>query len=143
MNFSADVLKLNPELATPGRPVTYRVKHERVLKASDVGGAAGSLFDSQLECDFYAELLARGLIVCPHPFTLHMPGGVDYTPDFMAWFADKLWPAVYEVKGSGKAKNARDSRTRFRIAAGLYPCFTWVWVTRSPRGAWIEKFQRS
>lgn len=140
MTYSADVLKLNPELA---QATAYRVKAERVLKLGDG-------FDSQLERDFNAELLARGCTVRREGWTFHLPGGVDYTPDFVAWetpgvryhtgvnLLGDLAVTIYEVKGDLKQKNARDSRTRFKIAAGLYPCFTFVWVTRNTRGQWRE-----
>jgi hypothetical protein len=130
MTYSQDVLKLNPEL-TPAR-ATYRVQPERVLKASDG-------FDSQLERAFDAELRARGYEVRPHGWTFHLPGGVDYTPDFIAWYPYQVTVHVYEVKGSMKQHNARDSRTRFKVAAGLYPQLTFVWVTRDRAGQWIEK----
>ena len=150
MTFSADVLKLNPELVVGG--VAYQVKSERVLKLTDG-------FDSQLERDFDIELRARGWTVRPHGWTFHLPGDVNFTPDFIAWSEKDMYirfyysvgkrqssacrsirgPLVYEVKGSNQAKNARDSRTRFKIAAGLYPCFTFVWVTRDQAGRWIEK----
>ncbi len=127
MTYSADVLALNPELA--GR-TAYRVRPERVIKLADG-------YDSQLERDWNVELHTRVLEVRPHGWTFHLPGGVDYTPDFIAW--DYLGHiTVYEVKGDLKQKNARDSRTRFKIAAGLYPCLTFIWVTRDRNGRWIE-----
>ena len=142
MTYSTDVLKLNPELAGS---VAYRVKAERVLKLTDG-------FDSQLERDFNDELTARvQWDVRPHGITFHLPGGVDYTPDFVAWDTPTIrhnktvtlignsTVRVYEVKGDLKQKNARDSRTRFKIAAGLYPCFTFVWVQRDRSGQWVEQ----
>ena len=131
--MSDDVRKLNPELS--GKPVTYRQKPERLHLAGGDG------FDSDLERAWDAELRARGLEVRPHGFTFHLPGGVDYTPDSIAWALYGL-PRVYEVKGNMRQKNARDSRTRFKVAAGLYPCFEWIWVTRSRSGAWIERKMR-
>lgn len=130
LQFSDDVLKLNPDLKPA---TTYRTKAERTLKATDLDG-----YDSLLERAFDRELTARAVPHVLHPFTFHLPGGVDYTPDFIGFVADDL-PAVYELKGHSKMKNARDSRTRFRIAAGLHPWARFVWVTRSDTGQWIEK----
>jgi len=145
--FSADVLKLNPALAN-AKKVTYRIKRERLLKQSDLDG-----FDSQLERDFAAELSARqGWTVRHHGWTFHLPGGVDYTPDFIAWHTPETrfqsltlvgcrTVRVYEVKGA-HVKNTRDSRTRFRLAAGLYPACEFYWVTRTSGGKWVEKVYR-
>ncbi len=137
MNFSEDVLRLNPELAQLSQ-MDYRTPSDR-LSITDG-------FDSQLERDFYAELIARGYAVQLHGWTFHLPGGVDYTPDFIAWrtsehsreaFDPRLM--IYEVKGHSKQKNARDSRTHFKIAAGLYPVCEFYWVTRDDAGRWIIK----
>lgn len=133
--MSDDVLKLNPELET-ARQVKYKAT-ERILKLYDS-------FDSDLEREYYAELMARGFEVRAHGWTFHLPGGVDYTPDFIAWRMPQhpLSPEwsimVFEVKGNMRQKNARDSRTRFKIAAGLYPAMPFYWVTRSRPGAWRE-----
>ncbi len=131
LTFSTDVLALNPGLAAEARGVrvAYRAKPERLL--IDDG------FDSQLERDWCDELRARGYEVRPHGWTFHLPGSVDYTPDFIAWGMDGQM-SIYEVKGNLRQKNARDSRTRFKIAAGLYPSFRFVWVTRDRAGAWHE-----
>lgn len=132
MNFSEDVLKLNPDLRREAR--AYLPERKRLL--IDDG------FDSDLERDFNAELLARGWEVRPHGWTFHLPGGVDYTPDFIAWrsedYLERRHVMVYEVKGNMRQKNARDSRTRFKIAAGLYAVLEFYWVTRDRGGRWIE-----
>ena len=91
-----------------------------------------------LEVQFDAELTRRSTPHVLHPFTFHLPGGVDYTPDFIAFTTDEL-PTIYELKGSDQMKNARDSRTRFRIASGLHTWARFVWVTRDASGQWIEK----
>jgi hypothetical protein len=140
MTYSDDVLALNPQLS-------------RESVSTDG-------FDSNLERAFDAELRARGFEVRPHGWTFHLPGSVDYTPDFVAWSGARpiyiltayrigkqrnnhlkhlSGMMVYEVKGSMKQHNARDSRTRFKVAAGLYPQLTFVWVTRDRAGQWIEK----
>lgn len=134
LTLSDDVRKLNPDLAG-AQAVTYRQRPERWHGAPDG-------FDSDLEREWNVELHARGLEVRPHGLTFHLPGGVDYTPDSIAWHPYQQDVRVYEVKGNLRQKNARDSRTRFKIAAGLYPCFTWIWVTRDRAGRWIEKEMR-
>lgn len=45
---------------------------------------------------------------------------VTYRPDFVLYLPSGRFEVI-EVKGSWRAKNARDSRTRLRIAAGRYP----------------------
>lgn len=134
-SFSEDVLRLNPALAG-GRAVTYRAKTDRMPTVSDG-------FDSQLERDYNLELRTRpGWRVQAHGWTFHLPGGVDYTPDFIVWDGCRNWSAtVYEVKGA-HVKNTRESRAKFKIAAGLYPWLTFVWVTRTEAGRWIETVYR-
>lgn len=106
MNFSDDVLKLNPGLA---QSAAYRVKAERVIKLTDG-------FDSQLERDYASELNSLGYTVMREGWTFHLPGGVDYTPDFVAWMSESIGYHtglrlignrkifVYEVKGNLKQK---------------------------------------
>lgn len=133
MVFSEDVIALNPEL---GRQISAKIKEPR--RSKPVAGG----YDSVLELDYDTELTARGWPHVLHPFTYHLPGGVDYTPDFVAWYVTPVGivqTCVIEVKGSNSAKNARDSRTRFRIAAGLHPYAIFLWVVRAKSGEWIEK----
>jgi hypothetical protein len=102
--------------------------------------AYGETFDSLLEVDF-AHTLERwrkeGKIDSwlYHPLRFRLAPNVTYTPDFLAFSdTDTLsgapCRAMYEVKGSWKAKGARDSRTRLKIAAHLYQWFNWYGVTR-------------
>jgi len=135
------IIDLNPEYqALLAKPIKVKERS----KLSNPGG-----FDSPLEADWDAELTARGLAHLAHPFTFHLPGGVDYTPDQIAWPSrtddnHQVWigqATVYEVKGE-YVKNTRDSRTRFRIAAGLHPYLRFAWVTRSRGGTWREKVYR-
>lgn len=133
MTYSRDLLDRNPEFAALlEKHAAYRVKADQPVKATDG-------YDSQLERDYAAELIARGLGYVAHPFTVHLPGGVDYTPDFITWeYSAGMVISLIECKGSMRQRNARDSWTRFRIAAGLFPCFRWTWVQRG-RGQWSEK----
>jgi hypothetical protein len=142
--MSDDTRRRNADLLQRegSRPIEHRARPERLLNLDDG-------FDSDLERDFYVELRARGYLKVMRcnkkdsGWTIHLPGSVDYTPDFIAWHEFQNDVRVYEVKGSDEQKNARDSRTRFRIAAGLFPCFVWVWVTRTQAGRWIEKEYRA
>ena len=120
--MSDDVLKLNPELAGKSL-LSLNLKRPR-----------SDQFRSQLEADYAAELTARGLHWLYEPVTFHLPGGVSYTPDFVV--IDHPLTFI-EVKGSMRQKNARDSRTRFKICSGLWPAFRWEWVTRFD-GCWNE-----
>jgi hypothetical protein len=127
--FSTDVLALNPELHTSDHA---KVTHRNQLPRSE--------FDSQLEADYCTELKARELTVVVHGLTFNLPGGVKYTPDLIAWDSSAR-VFVIEVKGDLHQKNARDSQTRFRIAAGLYAGspLTFIWVTRRKNGEWHEQ----
>ena len=58
-----------------------------------------------------------------------VPGG-RYTPDFEAWLEDGTTVYV-EVKGSKRQKGYRDSRSKLRAAAEVYPMFTWIQVVES------------
>lgn len=86
----------------------------------------------------------------PHTFNLtpHLIGPpVTYTPDFGALMRGEIegprvgaarsprW-CLFEVKGSWKAKNARDSRTRLRVAAALFPWFRWFAVDSDTGRRW-------
>jgi hypothetical protein len=84
--------------------------------------------------------------------TFVLPGGVRYTADFL-WepgSGDFMLPdsrrIVEEVKFDWATKNARDSRTRLRIAAALFPEFEFRAVSRPPadpgsrrRVGWLEE----
>lgn len=68
------------------------------------------------------------------PFSLWLPGRVRYTPDFLVWYTDGRIELI-EVKGW--SKNLRDGKTRYKIAAAMFPCFTWRMVARKGHG-WEE-----
>jgi len=67
------------------------------------------------------------------PMSFHLPGKIRFTPDFLVLNGNGL--TFYEVKGY--SPNRRDGITRLKMAAALFPCFTWVLVTRE-KGAWNE-----
>lgn len=57
-----------------------------------------------------------------HPFSMWLPGKVRYTPDFLIQYHGHL--QMVEIKGW--SKNLRDGMTRLKIAASIFPCFTWT-----------------
>lgn len=71
------------------------------------------------------------------PWSMWLPGGIRYKPDFLVVFPDGLEqkPKLVEVKGW--SKNLRDGKTRYAIAAALFPCFDWAMVKRKNHG-WEE-----
>lgn|SRR5574340_836437 len=100
--------------------------------------ALAPTFDSQLEADrahyLYGLQLAGDVkVYVHHPFPVPLAKkGLSYTPDFLVWWADGRI-TVEEVKGSLKQKNARDSRSRLKMAADKFPMFEWQLVMRVRR----------
>ena len=99
---------------------------------------------NKLEADFSNEL-GMNPDLSWHGFEkikLWLGDGVWWTPDFAAKYRVVAGGNLffYEVKGSWKAKNQRDARTRIKIAASMYPQFTFIGVTRV-EGEWrYEEF---
>ena len=58
-----------------------------------------------------------------------------YKPDFMIQRVGRSMLEMVEVKGW--SRNLRDGITRYKIAASLFPCFTWKMVKRKGHG-WEE-----
>lgn len=56
-----------------------------------------------------------------HPFTMRLPGGTRYTPDFLVQHHGHI--QVVDVKGYHK--NIREAMLRIKIAASIYTCYTW------------------
>lgn len=66
-------------------------------------------------------------------FTVHLPGA-KYTPDFMHLLEDGAVVFV-EVKGSTFQPSFRDSKSKIRAAATLYPFFHWYMAFQA-KGGW-------
>lgn len=130
--LSADTVRENLDLLADleQHAVVYQVKGEKVLRVSDG-------FDSQLERDYADELSARGVKWHLHGLKFSLGMGVWYTPDFDFVDADGV-TVIVELKGHKQQKNARDSRTRWKVAAAYYPQFRWQWVERKA-GRWITE----
>ncbi len=100
-------------------------KHRSV--AGSKPAPAPTKFDSKWE-ERYAKVLAMeqatGTIerFWYHPFSMWLPGKVRYTPDFLIQYPGHL--QIVEIKGW--SKNLRDGMTRLKIAASIFPCYTWT-----------------
>ena len=157
-----DLTALSPKhRAIATRLLAHKKRSEAKVEARLLGGPK---YDSQLEADFASFLRAltrssgrlsdgSGVLEWKyHPMRFRLAPGLSYTPDFgavvkpripAAWEDGKVigttWGTpryrLFEVKGSWKAKNARESRVRLKIAAHLFGFFEWVAVTRE-RGSW-------
>lgn len=70
------------------------------------------------------------------PLSIWLPGQVRYKPDFMIQrVGSRSMLELVEVKGW--SRNLRDGITRYKIAAAVFPCFTWKMVKRKGHG-WEE-----
>jgi hypothetical protein len=94
-------------------------------------------FDSKLEIQYADQLEAYRMIGridlwMYHPVRVRLAHGCTYTPDFGIRIQNEF--VLVETKGSWKAKNARDSRTRLQIAQEFFPWWVWVDVTKDKHG---------
>ena len=102
-------------------------------------------YDSKWEAAYHAKLqleIHAGLVkqVWLHPFSLWLPGGVRYKPDFMVQYPLGLERSLEIIEVKGWSKNRRDGITRLKIAAALFPCFVWRMVYRVKGGAWDGEY---
>lgn len=84
----------------------------------------------------------------PQPFAFRLPGWSNtYRPDFLVQYPYAGPLEIVEIKAGWKDKNGTvkagwkgDGRAKFKTAAGLYPCFSWVarWYDTSER-TWKEE----
>jgi hypothetical protein len=102
------------------------------------------LYDSKWEETYAAELVLRkhaGLIrnYWYHPFSMWLPGGIRYKPDFMIEYPLGLEKRLEIVEVKGWSKNLRDGMTRLKIAAAIFDCYTWTLVKKRKGGGWDEE----
>ncbi len=108
-------------------------------------------FDSKTE-QVFAEVGAtllgahfgkRIVVVEYHPLAFMLPGG-RYSPDFI-FVAEDGRATFVECKGTDKARNYRDARSKLRAAASRFPYFTFVearWPDQRRKLAWeIEEIK--
>ena len=78
--------------------------------------------------------------------TFHM-GAVKYTPDFnlVLWNTDMELDDTklvnVEVKGSKKQRGYDQTRAKLKIAAGMYPEYTWIEVVVDAREKVFDSFE--
>ena len=74
------------------------------------------------------------------PFSLWLPGKVRYKPDYLIQYPDGLEQRLEIVEIKGWSRNLRDGMTRLKIAAALFPCFTWRLVRRTRNGSFDGEY---
>lgn len=117
--------------------ITYATKRERLQRDKS---ARTDGYRSQLEADYAAYLSALGLSFHYEILNINIGEDLAYTPDFDFNDVDGVFTVV-ELKGNRKMKNARDSLTRFKVAASMYPRWRWQWIERGPGGEWLVKYE--
>lgn len=144
-----DLKSLSPQhQADIARVAKRSANHQRPRQAKVECVAGGVEYDSGMEARYatYLETLARtggrleGQWLVDwdyHPLRFSLAPGLTYTPDFGVIVDDGEGTRHYrllEVKGSWKAKNARESRVRLVVAAHRFPFFEWRAVTEDRDG---------
>jgi hypothetical protein len=73
------------------------------------------------------------------PFSLWLPGKVRMKPDFLVQYPLGMERSLQIVEVKGWSRNRRDGMTRLKIAAALFPCFTWTLAYKVKGGGWMEE----
>jgi hypothetical protein len=73
------------------------------------------------------------------PFSIWLPGKVRYKPDFLVQYPLGMERSLQIVEVKGWSRNRRDGLTRLKIAAALFPCFTWTLAYKVKGGGWMEE----
>ena len=94
-------------------------------------------YASKLELEKHAGLIKAWWY---EPFSLWLPGKVRYKPDFLIQYPDGLEQRLEVIEVKGWSKNRRDGMTRLKIAAAIFPCFTWRLVYRTKGGGWDGEY---
>lgn len=112
--------------STPIKKVTVKKQYRSKLETA---------FARQLELEVVAGVVTAWWY---EPFSMWLPGKVRYKPDFMIQYSDHRQIEIIEVKGW--SKNRRDGMTRLKVASSIFPCFTWMLISKSAFGDW-EKLE--
>lgn len=134
-----DVLGKNREpRVSPARSTETRDSlSTEAQRASPEGSATNGM--NKTEARFKREVLddlSGVLFVSYEAIKLRLADRTWYTPDFIVWMKDGN-DRAYEVKGSWKAPHQEDSRVKLKVAAELYPQFTFfAAVPNRDTGGW-------
>lgn len=138
------MVKVSPQLAASNP------EWQAIVEAARAGEGPGQAAEepkrrrgvpNKTEQRFRREVLeprygGKGNHIAFEPLTFHLPGGIRYTPDFLLRKHCGLM-RFYECKGSWKSKNARDSKTRLKVTAGLYPWWEFYAAHYERDNGWI------
>lgn len=75
-------------------------------------------------------------------FTLRLPGGSAYTPDFTIWAANMLFRVV-EVKGPYRLKSAGRSHIVFIECIAAFPNITFRFAQKTPDGWEVHEYKHA
>lgn len=116
-----------------GKPKAASKPELPIFKPSSDGGM------NKTEARFKREVVDKmpGVFCCVYESVkFRLADRTWYTPDFVV-FLDDGNDQVYEVKGSWKAPHQEDSRVKLKVAAELYPQFTFfAAVPNKETGGW-------
>lgn len=116
---------------------TLHKESGKVLRATAIRKGAGSGMN-KTEARFKCEVLdgTDGVLhVVFAGVKLRLADRTWYTPDFVVWTDAGVH--VWEIKGSWKSPHQEDSRVKLKVAAELYPQFTFfAAVPERDTGGW-------
>ena len=120
--------------------VACRPRHDAVTQVK-----ASSPYKSKWEAAYAnkLELEKRAGVIRQYwyePFSIWLPGPVRYKPDFLIQYETSHFPTMEMIEIKGWSKNRRDGMTRLKIAAALFPCFTWRMAYRTKGGGWDHDY---
>lgn len=93
---------------------------------------------NKLEQEFWERLKTASFAhIWREPFKLRLAGRTFYTPDFAAAEVAFAHHHVYVYEAKGFMRD--DAAVKLKVAASLYPCFTWV-LARKQKRQWSCRF---
>lgn len=143
--FSAMVKTVEGNRVRKAGPVSAAADLQDAGHDRKVSAVTSSPYKSKWEASYAAKLDLEkhaGLIrqYWYEPFSLWLPGNVRYKPDFLIQYPLGMERSLEVVEVKGWSKNRRDGMTRLKIAAALFPCFTWRLVKRTKGGGWDGEY---
>ena len=143
-SLTAPVLRHGPSTSTGVDPIDRARIGEAGENPAPSPSAEKPLYRSKWDAAYAAKLELEkqaGLVKAwwYEPLSLWLPGKVRYKPDFLIQYPEGLERRCEIIEVKGWSKNRRDGITRLKIAAALFPCFTWRMVYKVKGGGWEEQ----